>query len=45
MFKESDKEKVPFNVNGLIEEVLAFVAGDLRRRGISVDTRLGTGLP
>ena len=45
MFKKGDQEKIPFNVNGLIEEVLAFVAGDLRRRGISVDTRLGTGLP
>jgi signal transduction histidine kinase len=45
MFKESDKEKVPFNVNGLIEEVLAFVAGDFRRRGISIDTRLRIGLP
>jgi signal transduction histidine kinase len=45
MFKKHDQEKVPVNVNGLIEEVLAFVAGDLRRRGISVDTRLRTGLP
>jgi C4-dicarboxylate-specific signal transduction histidine kinase len=45
MFKKSDQQKVPFNVNMLIEEVLAFVVGDLRRRGISVDTRLGTGLP
>jgi signal transduction histidine kinase len=45
MFKKHDQEKVPFNVNGLIEEVLAFVAGDLRRRGILVDTRLRTDLP
>jgi signal transduction histidine kinase len=45
MFKKGDEKKVPFNVNGLIDGVLSLVDGDLRRRGILVDTRLRVGLP
>jgi C4-dicarboxylate-specific signal transduction histidine kinase len=45
MFKASDQEKVPVNLNGLIEEVLGLVHGDLQRRRILVKTDFGAGLP
>jgi signal transduction histidine kinase len=45
MFKKSDPEKVPVNLNGLIEEVLVIVRGDLQRRRISLKTDFGAGLP
>jgi C4-dicarboxylate-specific signal transduction histidine kinase len=45
MFKKSDQEKVPVNLNGLIEEVLGLVRGDLQRRRILVKTDLGASLP
>jgi signal transduction histidine kinase len=45
MFKKSDDEKVALNPNRLIQEVLELLRVNLRRRGISVETRLSADLP
>ena len=45
MFKKSDQKKGAVDVNVLVEEVLTLLHGDLLRRRILVDTRLGAGLP
>ena len=45
MFKKSDEERVALNPNRLIEEVLELLRVNLRRRRISVETRLGADLP
>jgi signal transduction histidine kinase len=45
MFKKSGQERVPVNLNGLIEEVLGLVRGDLQKRRILVKTDLSAGLP
>jgi C4-dicarboxylate-specific signal transduction histidine kinase len=45
MFKKSDQEKRPLAINVLIEEVLALLHGDLQRRKILVECRLGSRLP
>jgi signal transduction histidine kinase len=45
MFKKSHDEKVALNPNQLIQEVLELLRVNLRRRGISVETRLSADLP
>jgi C4-dicarboxylate-specific signal transduction histidine kinase len=45
MFKKSDEERVAVNPNQLIHEVLELLRVNLRRRRISVETRLSADLP
>jgi signal transduction histidine kinase len=45
MFKKSNDEKVALNLNQLVQEVLELLGVNLRRRGISVETRLSADLP
>jgi C4-dicarboxylate-specific signal transduction histidine kinase len=45
MFKKSDDEKFALDLNRLIQEVLEILRVNLRQRGVSLETRLSTGLP
>jgi signal transduction histidine kinase len=45
MFRGEDKKKQPVDMNGLIQSVLKILQLNLRRHGIEVETRLGSGLP
>jgi signal transduction histidine kinase len=45
MFTKSDDERVALNPNQLIQEVLELLRVNLRRRRISVETRLSADLP
>jgi hypothetical protein len=45
MFKKSDEERGALNPNRLIQEVLELLRVNLRRRKISVETRLSADLP
>ena len=45
MFKKSDEERVAVNPNRLVQEVLELLRVNLRRRRISVETRLSADLP
>jgi len=45
MFKKSDEERVALNANRLIQEVLELLRVNLRRRRISVETRLSADVP
>jgi PAS domain S-box-containing protein len=45
LFKRSEPEKVPLNLNEVIAEVIHLLAGDIVRQGVAVETDLFEELP
>jgi C4-dicarboxylate-specific signal transduction histidine kinase len=45
LFKQSEPEKVPLNLNEVIAEVVHLLKGDMVRQGVAVEANLAEGLP
>ena len=45
LFTKDHSERQPLSINELITEVTGLLAGDIKRHGIALHTRLGSALP